>query len=322
MTFFSILESFFFLSLGMSFFLILLMVYHFKKRVDSLESKYETLADISKTLYKEIELIRHSHISTMHSQQSLQYSQMNHPKTPLTNEMHDQYPQTFTYLPTDATFISSSSSNQFKELYKKIIISNDILESEPPFLDTEILDDGDIDDVGEKTDDDDAVYDDDDGDDDADDDTYDDDTYDDDTDNDNTDNDEGDIENNNDDTNYDDGIIDDIDLNNDNIEEDNEIENIVIDDLIINTTQLDPIDSVQVIKMEDNDLTEGSILTLEPDNNEQDTVKMSKSALQKMNVQMLRTIAIRDGICDDPSKYKKLELINMIIEVNNVNPSI
>ena len=74
---------------------------------------------------------------------------------------------------------------------------------------------------------------------------------------------------------------------------------------------------LQVMKIEENDVpTEGSILTVEPDNIENDN-KLTKSALQKMNVQMLRTIAIRDGICDDPSKYKKLDLINMIIEASH-----
>ena len=50
MSFFSLLESFFFVSLGLSFLLILLMVYHFKKKTDTLEKRIETLTDITKTL--------------------------------------------------------------------------------------------------------------------------------------------------------------------------------------------------------------------------------------------------------------------------------
>lgn len=58
MTLFSLLESLFFMSLALSFFLIFLMVYHFKKRIDSLDRKNETLGGICKTLIKEIDLVK------------------------------------------------------------------------------------------------------------------------------------------------------------------------------------------------------------------------------------------------------------------------
>ena len=58
MTLFSLLESLFFMSLAMSFLLIFLMVYHFKKRMDSLDRKNETLGDICKTLVQEIESVK------------------------------------------------------------------------------------------------------------------------------------------------------------------------------------------------------------------------------------------------------------------------
>lgn len=58
MTLFSLLESLFFMSLALSFFLIFLMVYHFKKRMDALDQKTETLGDIFKTLLKEIEYVK------------------------------------------------------------------------------------------------------------------------------------------------------------------------------------------------------------------------------------------------------------------------
>jgi hypothetical protein len=276
------------------------MVYHFKKRVDNLESKYETLADISKTLYKEIELIRNSHSSSMFLPPQFHTPdlQMNHPKTPHNNGNYDKYTSHVSYLHTDVTFISSLSSNPFDDLYKKIVISNDILESEPPFLDTEILDDDDIDEVDDETDNDGDI---------EDDDSFD----------------NSDIEKDEDidcTTINDDDIIEDIDRTIDP-SQDNILENIMLDDFIINTNNYESTESIQVMKLEENEILEGSILTVEPENTENESVKMSKTALQKMNVQMLRTIAIRDGICEDPSKYKKLELINMIIEANNVNPN-
>ena len=303
MTFFSIVESFFFLSLGMSFFLILLMVYHFKKRVDSLESKYETLADISKTLYQEIELIRNPNInSSKFISQPPTYSQMNYPKMSHNNEKST--PSNYMCLPTDATFISSSSSNPFKELYKKIIISNEVLDAEPPFHDDEFVED-DVDDGD--------IEDNDDLDDDTDEDSDDEDSEDED--------DSDEIEY---DTNYDEDIIDnDVpehseQIKNEDVEVDLDID-LVLDDIMFKQEPSETFTEnvLQVMKMEETDVpTEGSILTVEPDTIENDT-KLTKSALQKMNVQMLRTIAIRDGICDDPSKYKKLELMNMIIEASH-----
>lgn len=305
MTFFSIVESFFFLSLGMSFFLILLMVYHFKKRVDSLESKYETLADISKTLYQEIELIRNPNINlSKFVSQPPTYSQLNYPKMSHNNEKYT--PSNYMCLPTDATFISSSSSNPFKELYKKIIISNEVLDAEPPFHDDELVeddvDDGDIednDDLDDDTDEDSA----DDSDDDEDSEESEDTEY---------------------ESKYDEDIIDnDVHDNSEQIKnEDVEVDldvDLVLDDIMFKQepSEIFTENVLQVMKMEETDVpTEGSILTVEPDTIENDT-KLTKSALQKMNVQMLRTIAIRDGICDDPSKYKKLDLINMIIEAPN-----
>ena len=50
MTFYSLLESFLFVSMGLVFVLIVLMVYHFKKKIDNLENKVETLSVINKTL--------------------------------------------------------------------------------------------------------------------------------------------------------------------------------------------------------------------------------------------------------------------------------
>lgn len=40
----------------------------------------------------------------------------------------------------------------------------------------------------------------------------------------------------------------------------------------------------------------------------------SKKSLQKMNVQMLRTMVIRDGLAEDPSKMKKLELVQLLLD--------
>ena len=42
--------------------------------------------------------------------------------------------------------------------------------------------------------------------------------------------------------------------------------------------------------------------------------KQSRKKLQKMNIQMLKTIVIRDGLSTDPTKMKKTELIQLIMD--------
>jgi hypothetical protein len=42
--------------------------------------------------------------------------------------------------------------------------------------------------------------------------------------------------------------------------------------------------------------------------------KATKAALQKLTLQMLRTMVIKDGLCTDPSKLKKVELIQIVLD--------
>ena len=51
---FSFIETFFFLSLAITFILILLLVNHFKQRLNTIESKYDTLFEITNSLLQEI----------------------------------------------------------------------------------------------------------------------------------------------------------------------------------------------------------------------------------------------------------------------------
>lgn len=80
MGFFSIIETFFFISLGITILLVALLVYHFKQRVSSLEQKYESLFDIVSNVAKQLSNIQ----SAMNSQPIMQrydaqelYQQMN-----------------------------------------------------------------------------------------------------------------------------------------------------------------------------------------------------------------------------------------------------
>ena len=50
---FNFMETFFFLSLGITFVLLLLLVYHYKQRITKTEDKVDTLFDIIQSLAKE-----------------------------------------------------------------------------------------------------------------------------------------------------------------------------------------------------------------------------------------------------------------------------
>ena len=52
------METFFFISLGITFVLILLLVYHFKQRLSTLETKSDTMLDIVNNVVKEMGVIK------------------------------------------------------------------------------------------------------------------------------------------------------------------------------------------------------------------------------------------------------------------------
>jgi len=58
MSIFSFIETFFFLSLAISFVLILLLVYHFKQRISLLEQKNDTMITIINDIAKEMTMFR------------------------------------------------------------------------------------------------------------------------------------------------------------------------------------------------------------------------------------------------------------------------
>ena len=58
MGFFSLLETFFFISLAITFVLIIMLVYHFKGRLVSIEDRYHTIFEIVNSLVKEMKNLR------------------------------------------------------------------------------------------------------------------------------------------------------------------------------------------------------------------------------------------------------------------------
>jgi len=65
MGFFNLIETFFFLSLGITFVLILLLVYHFKQRLTSLENKCDTVFEIISNMVQELNTLRQIQQQTM-----------------------------------------------------------------------------------------------------------------------------------------------------------------------------------------------------------------------------------------------------------------
>lgn len=58
MSAFGMIESFFFLSLGVVFVLLMLLVYHFKQRIATIEQKSDTMFDIVQNLAKELTALK------------------------------------------------------------------------------------------------------------------------------------------------------------------------------------------------------------------------------------------------------------------------
>jgi hypothetical protein len=74
-------------------------------------------------------------------------------------------------------------------------------------------------------------------------------------------------------------------------------------------------DEVVVVKQESNNQVEELeevVLDETKDSEIESTIVPSMSTYRKMTVQMLRTIVIRDGLCTDPSKLKKQELLKIL----------
>jgi len=61
---FNFIETSFFLSLGITFILILLLVYHFNQRISSVEQKTETMFEIINNLVKELNFLKHNVVAS------------------------------------------------------------------------------------------------------------------------------------------------------------------------------------------------------------------------------------------------------------------
>lgn len=244
---FSVLESFFFLCLAVSFILILLMVYHFKKRVDALERNNETLVDICKNVVQELD-----HLKNTQSSFGLPKEMSPHTSS--------------TYYPSTLPFVDS-------DMLKNIMMSDGILGGstvhESP-LDMQVLENSELDEVEScHSDDSPAVQ-----------------------------------ELSDDSTAVEELVVDSI-VADDNTEKTVE----ALDMYEIEKDNDKEKDMIQVTKLEETEPIDDTVSEF----SEMDVERRNKSSLQKMNVQMLRAMVIREGLCTDPSKMKKNELIQLVL---------
>ena len=251
---FSLLESFLFLFLGISFILVLLMVYHFKKRLDVMEKKNETLGDICKTMVRQIEQIKNEIVvpegSSKVPKEEENISKSASSLTSFLNGMMHPQMQGDMFISNMNPYVHPSNVlNHVEELVIQEMENADLesVESSSGSLSEEIDEQENIE------------------------------------------------------------LIDYMDA-------DNSYNSDTIKKETINTNE--PVDTIQVTKLNETEvMTEDDDLESFTDTLMTET--HTKTSLNKMTVQMLRTIVIRDGYSTEPSKLKKQELIQLILSKND-----
>jgi hypothetical protein len=238
MSVFNFMETIFFISLGITFVLILLLVYHFKQRISAIEQKTDTMLEIINNIVKEIYVLKNAQQMT-----SRFFSTMS---------IHNDH------MPVNVP--------NTEYISKKINVSDDESESD--------------DDDQEETDEDDES------------------------------------------------------------DDDEEIEELNIEEIVSSTVEND--DVVKVINVSLNeielpvpveeeetqevesieDLSPSPIQVEKVDSEEQENLEedvqgesqkeSSKEVYRKMTLQSLKTLVITKGLCSDPSKLKKTDLLKML----------
>lgn len=167
---FNFMETFFFISLGITFILILLLVYHFKQRLATVERKTDTMVDIMNNMVKEMTVIKTVAYSQIPQQPPpMQYNQIPssviNSQMPVSTQFPFQQPVKVEDDPesddesdseSDSDDESESESEGESELAngvddtKKIIVSDEDEESPPP-VEVELLNISTIDIIPEET---------------------------------------------------------------------------------------------------------------------------------------------------------------------------
>ena len=149
MGFFSLLETFFFISLAITFVLIIMLVYHFKGRLVSIEDRYHTMFEIVNSLVKEMKNLRdtmaHTQAITQDARAQAQQSQQGQQgqQSPFGGNSGGFPEGLFRLLQSGPGMFQSSmiqeeddedyeeeEDNEEEQEYKKIVVSDTELDSE------------------------------------------------------------------------------------------------------------------------------------------------------------------------------------------------
>ena len=82
MGFFGFIETFFFISLAITFILIMLLVHHFKQRLNDVESKTDNMVEIMNNLLKEMKVMKTMVIEQQHQRPPNMYFQQEQNQEP------------------------------------------------------------------------------------------------------------------------------------------------------------------------------------------------------------------------------------------------
>ena len=273
---FSFMETFFFISLGITFVMIIMLVYHFKQRIIVLERKHDTMFDIVNNIVKQIK----------NMQVSITY---------LGENQHANFhPSKHENVVTFSNGLLPTNMHEFN------IMFNEGSKSEP---DENTPEDSDDEESEDEDDDDDDDEDDDDDDDDDDSEHEDDDE--------NSEEDDASEEPkkiivSDDDNNVESNIkVINVDINENDTTESNDLG-------IVEISEIESTLLKQNMELNDEDIVIRKIENTKTEEVANDSTKDNKEIYKKMSLSVLRATAIEKGVSTDPSKLKKQELVQLL----------
>jgi hypothetical protein len=291
MGFFSIIETFFFISLGITIILVAMLVYHFKERLSSIEQKYDSLFDIVSDVVKQLSNIQSAaqplpNISQFGGIYKQWVGQEHLGNTNVSTEYNNNNNNTF-------HTINDPDLYPYLPIQSEYVKNNDIIELEDD-SETEFDDSDDESDDESETDIDDNVF-------------------------------SKVIVSDDEYTNAPNNIVDsvkiislnvgenetnieEIDITPINLEDNQDIDDIYespIQDIQINYSDEQEDNSIIVKKIDDiqNESTDSSFVI------ERST---AKDLYKKMTLSNLKATVISKGLCSDPSKMKKNDLLKLL----------
>jgi hypothetical protein len=275
MALFNFIETFFFISLGITFVLVLLLVYHFKQRITGLEQKCDTMFEIINDIVKQLNTIR---------------MQNNVPFMNVFNPLSKSMPEIQHFINETMDISENDYNNEIEEVEEED--DDEDVEGDDEEDDEEDDDEGDDegdDEDDDEEDDEDDEEDDDEGDHDEDDDAED------------AVEDEGSIKiinvNITDSNEITELAIEELTDNNEN--DINEVET-------LEPVNVEPINVEKIMPLYEEDNNDTNHET------EINKKESEKEVYKKMSMTALKTLVISKGLCSDASKLKKHDLLKLL----------